>query len=133
MLNLKIDTDDYTIIKKECEVELNRLEAKLSNYASNPVKIEELLSKAVGIMANISVWFQNADNERKRAIIDSMYPEKLSFDGDVHRTTILNEVVEKISLISSALGSKKRRASTDRSALPTWVRPPGLEPGTKRL
>jgi hypothetical protein len=54
-------------------------------------------------MANISVWFQNADNERKRTIIDSMYPEKLSFDGEVHRTTRLNEVVEKISLISSTL------------------------------
>jgi site-specific DNA recombinase len=131
MLNSKIDTDDYAIIKKECEVELNRLEAKLSDYASNPVKIEELLSEAVSVMANIGVWFQNADNERKRAIIDSMYPEKLSFDGEVHRTTRLNEVVEKTTLISSTLRGKKRRARTDKSALPTWVLPTGLESNFK--
>jgi len=69
-------------------------------------------------MANLGVWFQNADDERKRAIIDSMYPEKLNFDGEAHRTTRLNEVVEKISWISNTLAVKKGRARTDKSVLP---------------
>ncbi len=77
--------------------------------------------------------YQGADNEGKRAIIGSMFPEKLHFDGHQHRTNRINKVAECIYLISSSLRAKKERARTDKSALPTWVRPPGLEPGTKRL
>jgi hypothetical protein len=48
--------------------------------------------KAVNIMSNIPVLYQGADNEGKRAIIGSMFPEKLLFDGYQHRTTRINEV-----------------------------------------
>jgi hypothetical protein len=106
MLTSTIDTDDYAIIKKDCEVELGRLESNQSDYASNPVRLRNSLTKQL-ISWQIGVWFQNTDNERKRAIMDSMHPEKLSFDGEVYRTTRLNKMIEKKSLIFSALAVKK--------------------------
>ncbi len=69
----------------------------------------------------------------KREIIGSMYPEKFTFENILHRTARVNEVVAIMYQISTQLGDKKRRASDEKSCLPTWVRPPGLEPGTKRL
>ena len=133
MLTSKIDPEDYTIIKKETEVELNKLEARLSVFAANPVQVDIFLDKAMNVVTNISDMYQNADNEGKRAIIGSMYPEKLYFDGQQHRTARINEVFELTYLISNTLIGKKRRARSDKSVLPTWVHPPGLEPGTKRL
>ncbi|QJD98436.1 recombinase family protein [Mucilaginibacter robiniae] len=133
MLSSKIDPEDYALIKKETEVILNRLEAKLTEYAENPVKIDELIPKAVAVISNIRILYQNADSETKRAIVGSMYPEKLHFDGHQHRTTRINEIAEFTYMISSRLRDKKRWARTEDSALPIWVRPPGLEPGTKRL
>lgn len=87
MLTSKIDPEDYTIIKKETEVELNKLEARLSDFATNPVQVEMFLDKAMNVITNIPNMYQNADNEVKRAIIGSMYPEKLHFDGHQQRTT----------------------------------------------
>jgi site-specific DNA recombinase len=133
MLTSKIEPEDYTLIKKETEAILSKLEARLTDVASNPVKIDEFIFKAVNAISNIGMLYQNADNEGKRAIIGSMYPEKLHFDGQQHRTARINEIFELTYLISSTLSSKKRRARTEKSVLPTWVRPPGLEPGTKRL
>jgi site-specific DNA recombinase len=133
MLTSKIDSEDYALIKKEIEVTLNKLEAKLTDFAQNPIRLDELLIKAVDIICGIVALYQNADNEGKRTIIGSMYPEKLHFDGHQHRTTRVNEVARCIQLISNSLQGKKRWARTEKSALPTWVRPPGLEPGTKRL
>ena len=112
---------------------MNKLEAKLTDFAVNPMRLDDFLVKAVDTMTNIAVLYQNSDNEGKRAIIGSMFPEKLHFDGHQHRTTRINEVASLISLISSNIQGVKRRARTEKSALPTWVRPPGLEPGTKRL
>jgi len=105
----------------------------LTDFVVNPVRLDDFLIKAVNIISNIPILYQGADNEWKMAIIGSMFPEKLHFDGYQHRTTRVNEVAEFIYLTSGNLQLVKRRARTDKSALPTWVRPPGLEPGTKRL
>jgi hypothetical protein len=37
-----------------------------------------------------------ADTKRKREIIGSMYPEKLTYDGISYRTSRLNEAIELI-------------------------------------
>jgi len=128
MLTSKIEPEDYALIKRETEVALNKLEARLSDFAANPVQVDVFLSKAINVIANISNMYQNSDNEGRRAIIGSMYPEKLHFDGHQHRTTRINEVIELTYLISSSLSGKKRRARTENSVLPTWVLPNGLEP-----
>jgi site-specific DNA recombinase len=128
MLTSKIEPEDYALIKKETEINLNKLEARITDVAANPIRVDEYILKAVNVISNISNLYQNADNEGKRAIIGSMYLEKLHFDGQRHRTTRVNEMIELKYLISSALRGKKRRARTDKSVLPTWVHPNGFEP-----
>ncbi len=133
MLTGKIDPEDYALIKKETQLTLNKLEAKVTEQSENPLKVDILLPKAIEMIANIHDLYQVFDSEGKRAIIGSMYPEKLHFDGEQHRTARVNVVAEAIYLLSNNLRGKKRRASDEKTCLPSWVRPPGLEPGTKRL
>jgi hypothetical protein len=59
------------------------------------------------MIANIHDLYQVFDREGKRAIIGSMYPEKLHFDGEQHRTARVNVVADAIYLISSTLRGKK--------------------------
>jgi hypothetical protein len=126
MLTSRIDPEDYTLIKREIAVLLNKLEVKLTDFTVNPVRLNDFFIKAINIISNIPVLYQGADNEGKRAIIGSMFPEKLRFDGYQHRTIRINKVSKFISLIFSNLKYKKERARTDKSALPTRVIPIGL-------
>jgi site-specific DNA recombinase len=45
----------------------------------------------------------------KRQVIGSVYPEKLSFDGDRLRTTRINEAVRVIYTLDKALEEKENR------------------------
>lgn len=99
MLTGKIDPEDYALIKKETQVTLNKLEAKVTEQGENPLKIDILLPKAIEMIANIYNLYQVFDSEGKRAIIGSMYLEKLHFDGEQHRTARVNVVAEAIYLI----------------------------------
>lgn len=87
---------------------LNKLESKITEQGENPLRIDILLPKAVETIASIHDLYQVADNETKRAIAGSMYPEKLHFDGEQHRTTRVNEITSAIYLISNNLKKDKR-------------------------
>jgi site-specific DNA recombinase len=128
LLKGDLDGTEYRLIKVECENKINALEAKLTDSTKNMVSIESQLNKAVTILTNLDLMYLNGDIGFKREIIGSMYPEKLSFDGTQHRTARLNEVAWIMYQIANGLEGKKKGASNDKSCLPTWVRPPGLEP-----
>ena len=91
------------------------------------------MDKAVTVLTNLDVLYQISDMNVRREIIGSIYPEKFTFEDIQHRTARVNEVASLIYQISNELTAKKEWASDDKTCLPTWVRPPGLEPGTKRL
>jgi site-specific DNA recombinase len=44
---------------------------------------------------------------QKREVIGSMFPEKLTFDGEIHRTTRINEAAQFIYIINSDLQAQK--------------------------
>jgi hypothetical protein len=58
--------------------------------------ISTLLDKALNKLTRLDKLYEEADTKRKREIIGSMYPEKLTFDGMSYRTSRLNEAVELI-------------------------------------
>lgn len=133
LLNGDLDGIDYKSVKSECEEQITKLEAKLLNVETPKINIEAQLKKAVDVLLNLDLLYQNGKVALKREIIGSIFPEKLSFDGEQHRTTRINEAVSIIYQISSDLESKKKWTNIVKTSLPTRVGPPGLEPGTKRL
>jgi site-specific DNA recombinase len=133
LMNEVIDAADYRVIKLDCESQIRVLESQLGDIPKNAVTGEDVINVAITALSQIELLYQTDNMELKRMVVGSLFPEKLWFDGLEHRTTRLNDGARIMFQINKELRKKKRRASSDNSYLPTWVRPPGLEPGTKRL
>ena len=133
LLKGTLDGAEYRELKQECEKKINVLEAKLDDYSKNNISIEGQLDKAIKTLTALDGILSLEDMKLHRELIGSMIHEKFTFESLKHRTARVNEVASIMYQISNELEGKKNRASNEKSSLPTWVRPPGLEPGTKRL
>ncbi len=131
LLSEDIDPIDYRTIKTECENKLIRLEAKLAEKtttAITTISIDKLIEKAVSTLSHLDIIYTEANVTRKREIISSIYPEKLSFDGMQYRTPRINEAARLIYQINNELGAIKNRKDYDISHLSGRVERTGIEP-----
>ncbi|WP_158991774.1 recombinase family protein [Mucilaginibacter sp. L196] len=131
LLEDAIDSTDYKLIKAECETKLLRLEAKLSDFVKPEVfNLNDCTNKALNNLSRLNTLYTSSDTTGKRAIIGSIYPEKLCFDGSAYRTAETNQAAQLMFLINSKLGAKKNRTDLDLSKLSDSVAGAGLEPTT---
>jgi len=65
--------------------------------------------------------YKNADTEKKRQIIGSMYPEKLTFDGFAFRTARTNEAAHLIYTPGAGFGENEKGQSGNIPALSSQV------------
>ena len=85
--------DDFQEVKKLTKGKIEDLETKLNDLAVVGTEIKDLVASALKKVANIDRRYENGDIEEKRAIIGSMFPEFLEFDGTQHRTARLNSAI----------------------------------------
>ena len=103
----QIEPADFREMKSEYSAKLERLEANLNASNDDQVDIKELLDKGVNNLLRLEYLYETADSEKKRDIISSMYPEKLTFDGFTLRTTRINEVIRIIYSMGVGFSEKK--------------------------
>ena len=84
------------------------------------VDIDKLISK-------LDQLFDNSDIKKQRHIISSLYPEKLDFDGEEHRTPRYNIIGQVIYLINNYLEEIKNGKVLDFEALSRNVVPTRIE------
>ncbi|WP_090473736.1 recombinase family protein [Mucilaginibacter sp. OK268] len=130
LLDDAIDSADYKTIKLECETKLLSLEAKLTGFGRSTFDLEGGINKALELFKALDIIYKRSDITKRRAIIGSIYPEKLCFDGHAYRTGRVNEAAQLMYLINSKLGTKKNRTNLDISKLSDSVAGAGLEPTT---
>ena len=70
-------------------------------------EFRKLFQKAFQFAGKLDFIFSSCDLSQKRRLIGSIFPENLTFDGEEHRTTRINEVLNFIYLINNELKSKK--------------------------
>lgn len=68
------------------------------------------------------------DTAKKRRLIGSIFPEKMTFDGKNFRTTRMNEAVELIFNVGKGLRKIKSGQNDEEIDLSTYVARPGFEP-----
>ena len=117
----QIDPADFREMKSDYSNKLERLEAKLSAFNHEQIDIKQLLDKGLDNLLKLDYAYENGDIEKKRLIISSMYPEKLTFDGFVLRTTRINEAVRLIYTLNTDFGHKKNRTNRANSNLSCQV------------
>jgi site-specific DNA recombinase len=126
-----IEAGDYRTIKNSSEEQIYRLEAKLSEIATKSTStnsIDQLLDKAINTLSHIDELYIQADIDKKREIIGSIFIEKVCFDGNECRTTKVNEAVQCIYQINNELCTMKNRKVSDISQLSCLVERTGIEP-----
>ena len=112
----------------EAEGRGKRLEAKVNASIDDQVDIKALLDKGVNNLLKLDYLYETADTEKKRDIISSMYPEKLTFDGFSLWTTRINEVIRIIYSMGEGFSENKNRTNGNKSSLSCKVGLLGFEP-----
>lgn len=122
LVNRDIDPDDFRALKGKYTTEISELEAKFRDTESVNGNINELIEHGIGELKNLSQTYRNFSVERKRRLISSIYPEKLTFTGFGFRTGRTNNFLNYIYLVNSKLEDKKKWTSRDFKDLSTEVR-----------
>jgi site-specific DNA recombinase len=94
------------------------------------VNIEDDLNLAMKALSLLNGIGTLNGGKLTRELIGSIYREKFTFKNLLHRTARVNEVASITSVITNEFGAKKEWANDEKTCLPTWVRPPGLEPSS---
>ncbi len=128
-----IDALDFKAIKSESEKQITQLEAKLNEIQDDKGDIRPFVVKAVDQLAQLDKIYGEGSTIRKRQLIGSIFPEKLTFDGENFRTARLNEAVQLIYNLDMAFRENKNGTSLDFSNLSHQVNALGLEPRTHTL
>ena len=124
----QISQNDYYEFKKDCEQEIERIDAELVRLSSSVVKIDSQLKQATRNLSNLEQLFENADVRQKKKIIGSIFPEKLIFDGDGFRTARVNEAVQLIFNVDKAFIKNKNGQIAKNFDLSSKVPRNGFEP-----
>ena len=126
-----IDALDFKTIKVESEKQIAILEAKLNEMKEDKTDNKLLVNQAVDYLAKLDKVYQDGPTIKKRQLIGSIFPEKLTFDGEIFRTTRLNEAVQLIYTLDTAFRENKNGTSDIFCDLSRKVAQPGFEPRHK--
>ena len=88
---------------------------------------DKLINKAVSTLSHLDIIYSEANITKKREIISSIFPEKLSFDGFQYRTPRINEGARLIFQINNKLRTIKNRKETNFLSLSGKVVPTRIE------
>ena len=124
----EISRQDYHEYKKKYEDQIDRIESQLFELSKNRVDIKPLIKKAVDNLSRLAETYKSLDTAKKRRLIGSIFPEKMTFDGKIFRTTRMNEAVELIFNVGKGLRQKKSGQNDEKIDLSTYVARPGFEP-----
>ena len=113
----QIEPADFRDMKSEYSNKLEKLEAKLSTSNNDQVNMKDLLDRGINNLLKLDYLYEVVDTEKKREIISSMYPEKLTFDGFTLRTTRINEVIRIIYSVGEGFSENKNRTNGNKSNL----------------
>ncbi len=126
----QIEPADFREMKTEYSNKLEKIEAKLSAVIYDQIDIKVLLDKGINNLLKLEHIYETSDTEKKREIISSIYPEKMTFDGFSFRTNRINEVARIIYNMDVGLSENKNRTSGNNANLSCEVGKTGFEPAT---
>jgi site-specific DNA recombinase len=126
----KLDPEDFKEMKMDYMEQIEKIEVQLSHSNSPKASITDLLKTGISKLLTMTNAYENADSDKRREIIDSIFPDKIRFENGAVRINRVNEVVNFIYLITNDLGGNKKRQNGDKTVLSREVGVAGFEPTT---
>jgi site-specific DNA recombinase len=130
MLDGEISSTEYKEMKIKLEEDLVRLSAEEVKIKNNNGNYEKHIDVCVWIVKNIDRYYDVADTPTKQRIIGSIFDEKLIFEKDKCRTTLINEVAVQICRKDRVSNGTKKGKHTFSDVLSCQVENIGVEPTT---
>ena len=111
---------DFRDMKSKYAEQLERLKARLAAREEDQ-DMPGLLDAGIDNLLKLDYIYQDGEIEKKREVIGSMYPEKLTFDGERLRTTRINEAAQIIYTLDKAFSENEKGQSGNIPALSSQV------------
>ena len=126
----RIEPAHFREMKSDYASKLEKLEAKFGTENNEPAEIKDLLNNGIKTLLSFYYIYENGDIEKKREIISSIYPEKITFNRFALRTNLINEMFQPIYSLDKDLSKNKNGTNRNNSSLPCQVGVAGFEPTT---
>ena len=109
----QIDKETYELTQQHLNGQLQEITKELNSGNLTISNLENLLSKSLKKLENISKIWASSDLEGKRALHKTLFPEGIFYNAQNHQylTRKTNQFVELVSSISSAYSGNKNRSS----------------------
>jgi site-specific DNA recombinase len=128
----QIEPADFREMKSEYSAKLEKLETKLAATKNDEINIKELLDKGIYNLIKLDCLYESSDTEKKREIVSSIYPEKLTFTENEFRTNGINEAAHLIYNPGEGYSTNKNRTNGNNSNLSCEVGTTRFELATPR-
>ena len=125
----EITKDAFNNMQERYNKEINNLQTQIELMKNpNRSKIEPKLRYSMLLINNIDNYMRDAKTEVKCKLLSSMFPEKITFDGNSYRTNSYNSVLDLIYEQTNELREFKTKAEVILTIPP----PQYPEPGSNR-
>ncbi len=121
----KTTLERYKKEKSSITEQLETLKSENSNYHA-------WFKKGINFMFDFCTIYSKMEVSSKQRLLEVIFPEKMSYDGEKCRTGKLNEFLALILMTSKELQKGKVGQFFPKLALTHWVEPEGFEPSSKQ-
>ena len=127
-----IDNENYMLTLKRYEGIRRDLKDKIEALNVTDLTYSKWLKSGISVLSNLNGFYKNGTVGDKQALLSSIFPEKIYFDGKKCRTQRINEVLRVIMLNNNILENKKSEQIYKNIELSTLVESPRIELGSKQ-
>ena len=127
----EIDNQNYNATMERYSLKRKGLDEELGTLNTSDNGYRNWLKKGVNALSGLKTQYVKSGVSAKQELIRSIFPEKLSFDGEICRTERINDVLRFILQIDKDLPENKRGDFSNKLELSRLVAPAGIEPASK--
>ena len=128
LLDNKMPYHEYSTLKSKTDTLKLKCQLELNNLLEHNLVFEKKMERALNAFKDVATLYQMKALGDKANLISSIFPEKLSFDGNQCRTTRINEVLRLALNIDKGLRKNKTGQLSKKLVLSRVVELQGVEP-----
>jgi site-specific DNA recombinase len=128
----EIEQEMFVKFRDKFCAKIEQIEKELHSSKNSLSNLEKAVEKAVDLALNLPQVWKTATFSVKRKLQEMVFPQGIRYnrEKDDYRTTRINLLFSAIPYLVSVSERYKKGDSVKFNEIPTWVGPPGLEPGT---
>lgn len=127
-----IDNENYMLTLQRYEGIRRDLKDRIESLNVTDLTYGKWLKSGISVLGNLNNFYKNGSVGDKQALLSSIFPERIYFDGKKCRTQRINEVLRVIMLNNSVLENKKSGQIYKNLELSTLVESERIELSSKQ-